>query len=93
MSKSNWCPSLPGTLLLASAAIGCATPPREPTATHRDSPGAALYRQRCGQCHDLYPPYAYRDHEWPGVIAKMQIEAGLSDDEANAILEFLLAAN
>ena len=78
---------------LVGAAVGCATPPRDSAPTRRGSPGAALYHLQCGQCHDLYPPHAYSDQQWPGVIAKMQIEADLSDDEASAILEWLLTAN
>ena len=57
------------------------------------SPGEALYRRRCGRCHDLFPPHAYSDAKWRSAVGRNQLAAGLTDAEAEAALAWLQSAN
>lgn len=71
------------------AAAACA--PRYGATTRgppRD-PGEALYRERCGRCHELTPPRAYSGEQWRGVVARMRPEADLTEDEATLLFEWL----
>lgn len=51
--------------------------------------GVALWSQRCGNCHTLQPPVWYTKLAWEAIMTHMAIYAHLTDDEAEAILEFL----
>jgi diheme cytochrome c len=56
-------------------------------------PGDALYRDRCGRCHDAVPPAAYSDAHWREVVDRMGSDAGLTEAEAARILAWLTASN
>jgi hypothetical protein len=72
------------TLLIAAACFACRPPaPRQLT-------GQQLYEERCGNCHALPRPTAYPSSAWPGLVADMTPEAGLTADEAEAILRYLV---
>lgn len=57
------------------------------------STGEGVYREYCGSCHDPFPPDAYTDTQWRGVINRMQAEAGLTDAEAESVLGWLQDSN
>ncbi|HSR40824.1 MAG TPA: hypothetical protein VLL48_01600 [Longimicrobiales bacterium] len=42
-------------------------------------PEAAFYRDTCSQCHELPDPEAHTPEEWPGVVARMRMNAVLMD--------------
>ena len=71
---------------LLGAPWGCAS---MGSATRPPSSQGLAYGERCGRCHDPPPPRAYSDTQWRGVMARMQVEADLSDTEATEILRWL----
>ncbi len=72
-------------------APGCS--PKEFGGNKPISPVRQMYEQRCGNCHEAYPPYAYSDGEWPGILESMQSQAGMRDEEKQAVLRWLKASN
>ncbi len=55
--------------------------------------GARLWAENCNRCHNMRDPKDYRDEQWRPVIAHMRVRAGLSGDQAHAILRFLQESN
>lgn len=77
-------------LVLIAVALGatlasCATlpPPR--------SPAEALYRKRCGNCHELHAPNEYASSDWKRIMTQMSTNAGLSSAQSSELLDFLTA--
>jgi hypothetical protein len=58
-----------------------------PTAAQRS--GVEIWAQSCGRCHRPQPARRYTAERWETIVAQMRIYARLTDDEANAVLEFL----
>lgn len=58
-----------------------------PTAAQRS--GVEIWAQSCGRCHRPQPASRYTAERWETIVAQMRIYARLTDDEANAVLEFL----
>lgn len=77
-----------GAFLAMVALLGC-TASRQVAA----KPGAQLWGENCGRCHNLRNPASYADDQWEIVVAHMRTRANLTADEAEKILEFLQAAN
>lgn len=74
-----------GTLLL----IACATT----TAEGGQLPGALVWQNNCGNCHNFRSPADYSDREWEAVVLHMRVRANLSADDARAIETFLKSSN
>jgi mono/diheme cytochrome c family protein len=55
--------------------------------------GEKMWRQKCGQCHNLRPPSEYSDAQWTAAVFHMRIRVPLTGQEQQQILEFLKAAN
>jgi hypothetical protein len=72
-------------LALSVLLLGCSAlpPPR--------SPAESLYRQRCGNCHELASPGAYTTADWRRIMTAMSVNAGLSDVQSNELLAWLTA--
>jgi hypothetical protein len=51
--------------------------------------GRRLYRNKCGNCHMLYPPRSYSLSEWREVMARMSNNADLTAREVGLILAWL----
>lgn len=51
--------------------------------------GVEIWAQSCGRCHRPQPASRYTADVWETIMTQMQIYARLTDDEANAVLEFL----
>ncbi len=69
--------------------LGCALAiPSELTAQRS---GAEIWSQACGRCHLIQPTNRYTVERWEGIMVQMQMYANLTDDETEAILEFLKA--
>lgn len=82
--------SVAGLLALIAIAMGtvlasCASlaPPR--------TAAEALYRKRCGNCHELYAPHEHSSADWRRVMTQMSTNAGLSDAQTAELLEYLTA--
>ena len=73
-----------GVVALVLGLGACRPPPAAASA------GFEVYRSRCGNCHDLHPRETYSAEEWPGVLARMKGEGGLSDAEVEAVRRWLV---
>jgi mono/diheme cytochrome c family protein len=51
--------------------------------------GRKLYVNNCGSCHNLYMPDQYSKKEWETVVPRMQKKAKITDQQAQAILNYL----
>ena len=68
--------------------MGCASGMK-----HASKPGAQLWGETCGRCHNVRSITGYEDSEWSVVIQHMRTRASLSGDEAHKIVKFLKASN
>jgi hypothetical protein len=76
---------LAAAALLAALVAACATA----------VPGApidaeAVYRARCALCHPAWTPTDFAPEEWPGYVRKYASRAGLTRDERDAVLAYLV---
>ncbi len=55
--------------------------------------GAAMWSQRCGQCHSLRPASEYSDAQWAVAMHHMRVRVPLTGEEQRNILAFLQATN
>lgn len=79
--------------VLAFAALGLFGCARDPATPPKPvSRGEAIYRERCGRCHDLVPPAAYSPAQWASVLGRMQPYAELNDEELGAIASWIASA-
>jgi len=60
-----------------------------PVATAAQRSGVEIWAQTCGRCHRPQPAGRYTAEAWETIMAQMRIYARLTDDEANAVLQFL----
>ncbi|MFQ5703216.1 MAG: c-type cytochrome [Gemmatimonadales bacterium] len=74
--------------LLAAGILGVGVLMAPSTAAAQRS-GVELWSQNCNRCHTAQPPIRYTANDWESIIASMKLNARLTDDEAEAILEFL----
>ncbi len=58
-----------------------------------ERPGAQLWGENCGHCHNIRPPKSLTDSEWELAVLHMRTRANLTADEARKIAEFLKMAN
>ena len=61
--------------------------------TNADKPGALLWGENCGRCHNVRPPSSLTDSEWDVAVLHMRTRANLTETEAEKIAVFLKAAN
>lgn len=54
------------------------------------SPGEKLFYERCTVCHAPRDPSHYTQKQWRGITPSMYPRAGLSDEEAAGITQFLM---
>ncbi len=79
-------------LVLVAVAAGCNASLPDP-----QSPGAAVYRARCGSCHRLYAPGTMTAAMWRFEVARMRGEFAqrgltwLTPAEEQALLDYLTA--
>lgn len=55
--------------------------------------GVELWGQTCSRCHNARPVSERTDREWAMIVSHMRARANLTKSGAQAILEFLQAAN
>lgn len=78
--------SVAAGLALAIGLAACAGPGGPITAE-----GAAqIYRTRCALCHPAWTPSEYAPDEWPFWVNKYAPRAGLTPDERDAVLAYLV---
>jgi len=85
-----------GSILVATAlALPFGTVAADETARDRAQlqRGAKAWENNCARCHKMREPSEFPDHLWRPIVAHMRVRAGLTGEEAKAILEFLQAAN
>jgi len=68
--------------------LGCAA-----DLTNANKPGALLWGENCGRCHNVRPPSSLTDSEWDVAVLHMRTRANLTETEAEKIAVFLKAAN
>ncbi|MFQ5500621.1 MAG: hypothetical protein ACE5FH_13230 [Candidatus Zixiibacteriota bacterium] len=51
--------------------------------------GAKVFRDNCTKCHSERSPMEKTDGEWDIVVTHMRTIAGMTADEARAVLKFL----
>lgn len=74
--------------LLIGGIIGCAS--SMPIA---QKPGAMLWGENCGRCHNVRTPSDYTDAQWDVAVLHMRTRANLTAVEAQRIVEFLKSSN
>ncbi len=55
--------------------------------------GQALYEQKCGTCHELYPPSSHSAEKWPAIVERMGPMAKISKDEERTVLHYVIGAS
>jgi hypothetical protein len=85
MGRRRTVPALLGGAALAAALAACAsTGPGGPVDAE------TLYRARCALCHPPWDPKAYAPEEWPAFVRKYAPRSGLTQDERDAVLAYLV---
>ena len=56
-------------------------------------PGAKIWANHCGRCHNVRPPDAYNDRQWKITVKHMRHQANLTGAQERAVRAFLLSAN
>lgn len=54
--------------------------------------GRRVLTTRCGACHRVYAPGAYRSAEWVGIVDEMAARSKLRASERESLLLYLVAA-
>ena len=72
-------------LALAAGLAACAAP-RAPG----PADAASIYRARCSLCHAPWRPTDFSPAEWPRFVRKYAPRAGLTPDERDAVLGYLV---
>ncbi len=73
-------------LMLGSFAVGMTF---GPTDLFAERTGVEIWSQTCVRCHRIQPGIRYTASRWEIIMVHMEITARLTDDEADAVLEFL----
>lgn len=58
-----------------------------------DKPGAMLWGENCGRCHNVRNPKSFSDAQWDVAVMHMRVRANLTASEAEKIAAFLKQAN
>jgi len=58
-----------------------------------EKPGAQLWGENCGRCHNIRPPSTLTDAQWDVAVLHMRTRANLTETEAEKIVTFLKAGN
>ncbi len=74
--------------LLLGGAIACAS-----SMPIKQKPGAMLWGENCGRCHNVRTPSDYSDAQWDVAVMHMRTRANLTAVEAQRIVEFLKSSN
>ncbi len=75
-------------VLFLGILVGCAS-----NMAIDEKPGAMLWGENCGRCHNVRPPSSLSDSEWNVAVLHMKTRANLTEIEAERIVEFLKAGN
>ncbi len=54
--------------------------------------GADVWARTCARCHRMQPPNKYDADSWRAIVGHMALNARLTSDEEEAVLEFLMGA-
>ena len=74
--------------LIAAGLLGAASL-TTPTALQAQRSGVDIWSQNCGKCHTFQPPNRYTANNWETIMVSMAQTARLTDQDADAVLEFL----
>ncbi len=55
--------------------------------------GAKLWADNCARCHNYRAPSEFTPNQWNTIMLHMRIQAGITGQEARAILEYLTQAS
>ena len=76
-------------ILLAGAVAGVLMAFSLPTSVQAQRSGVETWSQTCGNCHRIQPANRYTADQWETIMNRMATWARLTDDESDAVLEFL----
>ncbi len=76
-------------ILLAGALAGVLMAFSLPTSVQAQRSGVEIWSQTCGNCHNIQPANRYTADQWESIMVRMRTWARLTDDESDAVLEFL----
>jgi orotidine-5'-phosphate decarboxylase len=54
--------------------------------------GHEVYVNQCGRCHELKMPSKISGEDWHIVVPGMAWNAGISEDDEDAVLKYILSA-
>jgi len=60
-----------------------------PVDGHAQRSGVEIWSQTCGNCHVLQPANRYSADQWQKLMMHMRITARMTDEDADAVLQFL----
>ncbi|HET7039202.1 MAG TPA: hypothetical protein VFH97_04900, partial [Gemmatimonadales bacterium] len=70
-------------------AAGLLTLAAAPTRLEAQRSGVEIWSQTCGRCHLPQPAIRYTADQWESIMLDMALFARMTDDDAEAVLEFL----
>ena len=76
-------------VLLAGGLAGVLMAFSLPTSVQAQRSGVEVWSQTCGNCHKIQPANRYTADKWESIMRRMRTWARLTDDDADAVLEFL----
>ncbi len=76
-------------ILFAGAVAGVLMAFSLPTPVQAQQSGVETWSQTCGNCHRIQPANRYTADQWETIMSRMATWARLTDDESDAVLEFL----
>ena len=76
-------------ILLAGGLAGVLMAFSLPTSVQAQQSGVEIWSQTCGNCHLIQPANRYTADQWESIMVRMRTWARLTDDESDAVLEFL----
>lgn len=60
-----------------------------PADGHAQRSGVEIWSQTCGNCHVIQPANRYSADQWQKILMHMRITARMTDEDADAVLQFL----
>lgn len=89
-TRRSW---IPGLLVIALTAVGCAGPSTQGSASQSRradaEQGAEIWRTTCYRCHNRRPATEFSEEEWAVLVDHMRTRANLTRGEADAVTTFL----
>ncbi|MBL7911333.1 MAG: hypothetical protein JNJ41_09795 [Bacteroidia bacterium] len=53
--------------------------------------GHSIYTGECSSCHRVFSVYDYTQEAWPGIIDRMALKAGITNDQKDALSRYIFS--